>query len=126
MALRAPGLKFSTHLVAAPMPAILSLGTNSLALLTRKTTASSPATIHRVRFSVRFMRFVLIGLCATSASEPEVVVSEVHVRAARATRGVFVSAVRRRNLSECEAARQPHSPVRCLVEREAIQSPAAG
>ncbi len=61
MALRAPGLKSSTHLVAAPMPAIFSLGTNSLALLSRKTTASSPATIHRARFSVRFMRISLQG-----------------------------------------------------------------
>jgi hypothetical protein len=29
---------------------------------------------------------------------------------------VFVSAVRRHNPSECEATRQPHSSVRCLVE----------
>jgi len=41
------------------MPAIFSLGTNSLALLSRKTTASSPATIHRARFRVRFTRIAL-------------------------------------------------------------------
>lgn len=56
MALRAPGLKSSTHLVAAPMPASFSLGTNILALLPSKTTASSPATIH----SATFRRFLLV------------------------------------------------------------------
>src|SRR6185312_5630366 len=61
MALRAPGLKSSTHLEAAPpIPANFSLGTNSLVLLlTRKTTARIPATIHRARFSLRFMRISL-------------------------------------------------------------------
>jgi hypothetical protein len=29
---------------------------------------------------------------------------------------VFVSAVRRHNPPECQATRQPHTPVRCLVE----------
>src|SRR6266576_2569979 len=63
MALRAPGLKSSTHLEAAPpIPASFSLGTNSLVLLaTRKTTARIPATIHRARFSLRFMRISLKG-----------------------------------------------------------------
>ena len=53
MALRAPGLKSSTHLEAAPpIPASFSLGTNSLVLLaTRKATARIPVTIHRARFS---------------------------------------------------------------------------
>jgi hypothetical protein len=32
-----------------------------LALLSRRTTASSPATIHSARFSVRFMRISLQG-----------------------------------------------------------------
>src|SRR5262249_21294193 len=63
MALRAPGLKSSTHLEAAPpIPANFSLGTNSLVLLlTRKTTARIPATIHRARFSLRLMRISLKG-----------------------------------------------------------------
>jgi hypothetical protein len=59
--LEGTGAEVSTHLVAAPMPAIFSLGTNSLALLSRKIAASSPATIHRARFSVRFMRISLQG-----------------------------------------------------------------
>jgi RNA polymerase sigma factor (sigma-70 family) len=57
----------------------------------------------------------LQGLCATSVSEPEVV-SEVPREGGQSARGVFVSAVRRHNPSECEATPQPHSPVRCLVE----------
>src|SRR6266566_4295400 len=63
MALRAPGLKSSTHLEAAPpIPTSFSLGTNTLVLLaTRKTTARIPATIHRARFSFRFMRISLKG-----------------------------------------------------------------
>src|SRR5262245_11986198 len=56
MARRAPGLKSRTHSAAGPTEASFSLGTNSLEELTRRTAASSPATIHSARFSVRFMR----------------------------------------------------------------------
>ncbi len=57
MALRARGLKSSTHReVAPPIPASFSLGTNSFMLpATRKTTARIPAPIHRARFSLRFI-----------------------------------------------------------------------
>src|SRR6266511_2269520 len=49
-----PTLKSPVHSAPAWMAASLSLGTNSLVvLLTRKTTVSSPAAIHRARF----MRF---------------------------------------------------------------------
>jgi hypothetical protein len=46
-------------------------------------------------------------ICAVAESQP----------AARCSLdGVFVSAVRRCSPAECQAARQPHIPVRCLVE----------
>jgi hypothetical protein len=66
-------------------------------------TATPPPSIGMLMSMPKSRRLI----CAVAESQP----------AARCSLdGVFVSAVRRCSPAECQAARQPHIPVRCLVE----------